>query len=250
LKATVNDGSFYDGAQVWWGPSDDGRRLVLHPFPQLQIANERDVRRWFPLEEFPYRTELSVFGFQQGEPIAIKPFGVERDTAARLLVEKGYEVSAFEEARSPEQAPDVRIRISGAIDRTLMRAVAKIAFNYLAYQYRSIAMMEQFSDARRFVRFDAPLTPVPVSLAPGDLLAGLPKNKVPVAHAVGVAWKNGKVVGQVTFFFQFHYRVILADGGFAIPPETIGIGHLFDPVNHRIHELTPDPRRGRPLPRP
>jgi hypothetical protein len=70
---------------------------------------------------------------------------------------------------------------------------------------------------------------------------------VPVAHGVGVSWSRGQVVGQVTLFFRFHYRVVLADGGFLFAPTVVGKGHLFDPINRQIVELTSDPRRGRPI---
>ena len=55
------------------------------------------------------------------------------------------------------------------------------------------------------------------------------------------------MVAQVTLFFHFHYRIVLADGGFLVPPTMIDSGHLFNPVSGKIVELTRDPARGRRL---
>ena len=53
----------------------------------------------------------------------------------------------------------------------------------------------------------------------GDILAGLPANRGPVAHCVVVAWEATQVVAQVQFFSRFRYRIVLADGGFVDPGE-------------------------------
>lgn len=99
--------------------------------------------------------------------------------------------------------------------------------------------MEQFTSIRRFVRYGAPTSAGPaVTLSPNDLLAGLPKDRVPLAHAICVSWQNGRVVGQVTLFCQFHYWVVLADGGFVIPPTSLWQGSLFNPHGKQIVPLT------------
>jgi hypothetical protein len=128
-----------------------------------------------------------------------------------------------------------------------MRSVAKIAFNYLAYHYEGIARMEQFDAIRQYIRYDFAPGASAVSLSPSDCLAGLPADTAPLAYGVGVSWNRGRVIGQVTLFFRFHYRVVLADGGFLLAPTIVGKGHLFDPINRQILELTPDPSRGRPI---
>lgn len=248
LSARINDGGFHDGAEVRWGPSNDGRKLVLLPVPQLGISDNRGRQLWFRVEEFPARQDLGQHGFAAGTELSIKPFGVAFEEAERLLRERGYAINSFEILGGSDEGTETDIYISGTVDRVLTRALAKIAYNYLAYHYRRISMMEQFEEVRRYIRFDEiPSKPL-VSLAPGDFLAGLPKEQVPVAHGVGVSWKAGQVIGQVTLFFGFHHRVVLADGGFLIEPSAVAKGHLFDPVNHQIVELTHDPKRGRPLP--
>lgn len=246
LRARVNDGGFYDGAQVWWGPSDDGTRLVLRPLPQFGVGDGSGKQVWFPIDELPLRSELEPHGFVRGVALTLKPFGIDPSVAEGILHEKGYAPSPFELVEGPHPGT-IGVHISGVIDRRLMRAVAKIAFNYLAYHYEGIARMAQFDAIRRYIRYDHLSPSSPVSLSSGEFLAGLPPDRAPLAHAVGVSWNQGRVVGQVTLFFRFHYRIVLADGGFLFAPATIGKGHLFNPVAQQTIELTPDPRRGRPI---
>jgi hypothetical protein len=250
LTARVNDGSFYQGAEIWWGPSDNGDKVVMRPFPQIGFEDASGKDAWFRVGDIPTKLELQALGFVL--PVTIKFFGIEATELAdaeRRLVERGFTLSPMERGEGPSAA-EIDIDIKGTIDRVLMRAVAKVAYNYLAFHYAGIAAMEQFDAVRRYIRYDDAPSGSPVSLSSGDFLAGLPADRAPVAYGVGVSWRDGRVVGQVTFFFRFHYRVVLADGGFLIAPTTIGKGHLFNPINRQIVELTPDPRKGKPLPPP
>ncbi len=92
------------------------------------------------------------------------------------------------------------------------------------------------------------LNPGPLEIIPPWLMGHLPADKVLVAHAVGVAWENGRVVAQVTLFFRFHYRIVLAEGGFEGVQPIVTKGHLFNPMSKQIVELTTDPRLARSWP--
>ena len=246
LRARVNDGGFYHGAQVWWGPSDDGKGLVLRPVPQYGVSDDSGKQIWFEFDKLPARSELEAHGFARGVPLTLKPFGVGPTEAEVQLRGTGYSPSPMEQFGSPPAEP-IDVHIRGVIDRVLMRCIAKIAFNYLAYHYEGIARMEQFDATRQYIRYDVAQSTSPVSLSSDEFLAGLPADRAPLAHGVGVSSNRGRVVGQVTLFFRFHYRIVLADGGFLFAPTVVGKGHLFDPINRQIVELTPDPRRGRPI---
>jgi hypothetical protein len=248
LKARINDGGFYQGAEVWWGPSQDGTKLVLYPFPQIGVSDGVGHQEWFPADQIPTKSQLHDFGFVPGAALTIKPLGVESSAVEGELCKKGYAPSPVEHVQGPPEEPDTEIYISGIINHTLNRAIAKIAFNYFAYHFHSIAMMEQFDEIRRYVRYEQSPSSRLVSLSSKDFLAGLPEDKVPVAHGVAVSWKAGQVIGQVTLFFRFHYRILVANGGFLIAPTDINKGHLFNPISKQILELTSDPRRGRSLP--
>jgi hypothetical protein len=50
LTARVKDGSFADGAEVYWARSHDGSRLVLQFFPQLGVMDGMRTT-WFRSED-------------------------------------------------------------------------------------------------------------------------------------------------------------------------------------------------------
>jgi hypothetical protein len=247
LRARVNDGGFADGAEVWWGPSPEGDRLVLHFDPQVGFEDDAGKRTWCRTTSIPTKQELQALGF--AFPLDIKFVGIAEAEALqiqRLLVEKGFGPSPLQRVEGPTPA-EIDIDIKGAIDRTLMRAVAKIAFNYLAYQYPAIAQMSQFDAVRRYIRHDPSGSTAPVTVIGGNMLAGVEAPRAFLVHCAAVEWQPPQVVGHVQLFSRFRYRIVLADGGFLIPPTTVNKGHVFDPMNHQIVELTSDPHRGRPI---
>jgi hypothetical protein len=246
LNARVQDGSFVDGAEVYWAASEDQSRLVLHLFPQFGVTDgARTV--WFRAEELPRRDNLLPHGFAEGRDISVKCVGMDSEPAQEQLAAHGYNTSRPELAGGTAAGDELDIRISGEIDRLLRRAVAKIACNYLAHQFPGVARMPQTLAARRFVRYGSPEGFDPVGLSSTPMVVGATAEHVPLAHAVAVEWKAGRLVGDVTLFFRFRYRVLLADGGFIVPPAMVAGGHLFNVAARQIVPLTSDPSRGRPL---
>lgn len=245
LTARINDGGFHDGARVYWGPSSGQGRLVLLPFPQYGVSDGRETT-WFAGDALPARQDLPKYGFDLAREITVKPFGIEQELARAQLGSLGYRTS-LEQLGETTAGAEVGIRLSGSIDRTLRRAVAKITFNYLAFHYPAIATMEQFSTLRRYVRYDEILGADPVTLSSQPLVAGTTAEQAPCAHAVAVEHKNGLILGHVTLFFRFRYHVVLADGGFLVEPTIVNRGHIFNVDSLEILELTSDPARGHPL---
>jgi hypothetical protein len=120
-----------------------------------------------------------------------------------------------------------------------MRAAAKIAVNYLAFHYPGIARMDAFADIRRFVRFgDWPLR-APVTVSEDAIIDDAPDNTRMVGHVIAVSWRpdSRDVIGQVSLFSWFQYRIVLSEGPFAIAPDCIASGHAFDPLNHEVVRL-------------
>ena len=101
--------------------------------------------------------------------------------------------------------------------------------------------------ARRYIRYGTPDDFDPVALSSKPLVVGATAEHAPLAHAVAVECRRGRLVGDVTLFFRFRYRVLLADGGFLDPPTGVESGHLFNVAARQILPLTTDPTLGRPL---
>lgn len=181
------------------------------------------------------------------QDISVKCVGMPAESAQEQLSAKGYNTSKPEIAGGTSAGDELDIRISGQIDRVLRRAVAKIACNYLAHQFPAVARMPQTLAARRFVRYGLPEDFEPVALSPTAMVVGATAEHAPLAHAVAIEWKAGRLIGDVSLFFRFRYRILLADGGFLVPAAMVNGGHLFNVAARQILPLTNDPSRGRPL---
>jgi hypothetical protein len=94
-------------------------------------------------------------------------------------------------------------------------------------------------------RYGIPVDFEPVALSSKPLIVGETPEQAPLAHAVAVESKNGLLVGDVTLFFRFRYRILLAND--FVPPIPIASGHIFNVDAREIVPLTTDPARGRPL---
>jgi hypothetical protein len=189
---------------------------------------------------------LPSYGFDLGREITVKPFGVGHEEAKSRLDFLGYNTT-LERLGETTAGAEIDIRLSGNIDRVLRRAAAKIAFNYLAYHYPTIPTMTQFAALRRYVRYDEASGHEPVTLSREPMVAGATEECAPIAHAVAVENKSGRVLGHVTLLFRFRYLIVLADGGFLLEPTTVNCGHIFNVDSREILELTRDPARGRRL---
>jgi hypothetical protein len=195
LTARVQDGSFIDGAEVYWAASEN-QRLVLQLFPQFGVMD--GVRTvWFRAEALPQRSDLAPHGFPPEQAVSVKCVGMSPESAQQQLSAKGYNTSKPEIAGGTAAGDELDIRISGQIDRVLRRAVAKIAFNYLAHQFPAVAQMPQTLAVRRFVRHGLPEDFEPVALSATPMVAGATAAHAPLAHAVAVEWKAGRLIGDV-----------------------------------------------------
>jgi hypothetical protein len=128
----------------------------------------------------------------------------------------------------------------------IWRAVAKIAFNYLAYgEGAAFVHHPAFDAARRYIRHgEVPEFPM-VQMMDEAILAEEPIEGMRVlGHLITVSWASDgvSVLAQVALFNQMTYRVILALG-FTGPPPQLTRGHLFDVTRREILELGARPSK-------
>jgi hypothetical protein len=125
-----------------------------------------------------------------------------------------------------------------AIDRTILRAVAKIAFNCFAYQYPSLARTHNSAEIRRFIRYGDWPPESPVSLSDEPIVAGVPPERQLLVHAIALTWDvHTRVIrAQLSLLSVRQYQLAVAHE-FLIPPASVECGHAFDPSGHRIMPL-------------
>ena len=110
-------------------------------------------------------------------------------------------------------AQTLSVKVEGRVDASILRCVAKIAFNYLAgIAGRDLLLEPAFCPTRRFIRYEEhPGYPVVVVDEQPTLIGDLPRKRQTIGHLVTVDWTidQRSICSQVSLFNHARYRIIL-----------------------------------------
>jgi hypothetical protein len=139
-----------------------------------------------------------------------------------------------------ERLETIQVDFEGTIDHVIFRAIAKIAFNYLAYwEGPQFVQHRDFDKARRYIRWGH-LPGYQMTLVDETaILAGEPlEGPRALGHLITMSWAQDgcSVLSQVSLFNWMTYRICLAPDFSGERPE-ITRGHLFNVSNRQILEL-------------
>lgn len=240
-------GGAFDGAILDWELDSEGTLLTAKPARQVGFGRtELGPFEWHRVEALPPIETLR----SQGAAYCVAG-GLAADEAAEIFSTLGLEVTEPAVLGDPRDKDGMLdTTMEGKIDQTVRRAVAKIAFNYFASRYPTLAPMDQFRDVRRYIRWGEEPGENPVSVSARSILGGLPPSEQIIAHIVATRWDGGghQVIAQVSLFGWVQYRVVLSTSRFMIVPTCIDSGHMFNPYAKQIALLTRDRRRAATVP--
>jgi len=136
----------------------------------------------------------------------------------------------------------LELGIQSIVDDVILRAIAKIAFNYLAYVAGAeFVLHEDFNAIRSYVvAGEQPARWLPVAILTKKILVGdTSRWRKTIGHILTLSWSedNSSPVAQVSFFNGLTYRVTLTWNyhGIWIP---LVRGHLFEHQTQRILSIT------------
>ena len=236
---------FFQGAYAYRYYSEKEKRILLKPLPQVGFfKTDGSGYEFFLLKDILPVKSLPSGHYNLADSKGIIILGCDPKTADSILTKQGYSFHAGGEFDCPDkEATSWLSDVEGTIDQTIMRAVAKIAFNYLTYWMgKDFVLHDSFNNIREFIltgKRDGDLLIRAVDKAIlGDEI-GLSKRRL--GHIVTVDWAGDKVsiLAQVSLFNWITYQIILARD---YPEEKINItkGNFFDVHNHVILDLGSD----------
>ena len=221
-----------------YSPQKDA--IEVTPLPQVGFLLSETRYEYFRLDEIPALTELERKGFVGDRPRSIRGLVVDAEQLAQILAEHGIPFRFAGVEDSPTEAPDtVLCQFEGKIDQVVRRAVAKIAFNYLArWQGANFLHRPEFDMARQYIRYGTLPDYEMMRVDEEAILDGEPlEGPRALGHIITAGWTNvHSVLTQVTLFNWLTYRISLTKE-FPDPRPEIRRGHVFDVANRRIHEL-------------
>ena len=218
--------------------------MVQQPIPQIGFAKSpADAATYYPADQLPQPAEVKAL-LGQGE-FYMRAVGFDSaESVTAALNEAGFADLSYV-GRDPEVVtPGTIIRVERKItaDRIVLRAIAKIAANYLVATYPAVCRLAQFRAIKDYVRYDRdPGYPV-IALNNESAVANQPTDKRILGHVLTLRhhFETGAVRASVSLFNQMRYDVTMSSSDFLVsmPHEFMTTGHLFDTANRIVLDLT------------
>jgi len=163
----------------------------------------------------------------------------DEDTKNRIqealkLYNKGIEV--MDDIPGPQKGDKVLVAVDAIIEDDLVnRAIAKVAFNYLAYtQGKEFVERPMFNPIRSYIRKDSSTQKFVKRINPIKLFGDTQEARRRKGHVTTVDLSSDKrtVIGIVEFFITLAYQVNLGTyGNITIP---ISAGHYYDNISKEV----------------
>lgn len=240
LRLKLAEGLF-KGALSYLTCSQELNTVVGKPLPQVGflIKGSPDYK-YFPLEEIPNKAELETQGLDCNRNV--RAFGDSFGKIQQILADKGISPEFQEEIALAEGESDKWLfEGEGSIDKTICRAMAKIALNYLTYwQGADFVLQKVFDPVRVYIRKGEQGSEPFVMVGSKSILADEPSQKSRrLIHVVTVNWAQDgvSIISQVSLFNFLSYTVQLVRE-YPDQKPNLRKGHLFNLGDHRIYELT------------
>jgi HNH endonuclease len=245
LTVRIHEGEF-KGAYAYREYSEVQQQIILKPVPQVGFRKLVDSEiEYYLLDQIPTKQYFDQNGYDLDQPGSIRILpSTEVESIQAVLLRKGFTFKAHKDVNPDESEPSLLCKIEGVIDESIIRAVAKIAFNYLAYWQGPEFMLEaDFNPTREFIRYGVksqyPLIKIrQESILCDESVSGKRRS----GHLLTVDWAADKrsIVAQVSLLNWLTYSVSLARD-FSGKHRAIQRGHFFDPYNQRILQLGAKP---------
>ena len=229
------------GAYAYREYSQQAGNIVLRPLPQVGFLMAASGKHeYFLLDEIPTIQQLQDKGFDSRNPQAIRAFAIDEEQLRQKLTEKGITFRYGGEIVPPQPSETLLCELEGQIDQTIFRAIAKIAFNYLAYWQGPAFLNEPSFDAvRRYIRYGEKPGYKIIDIREEAILADEPiVGRRRLGHLITANWAQDgvSILAQVSLFNWVTYCISLAR---EYPGERRDLrrGNFFDIANREILEL-------------
>ena len=235
---------FWKNALMELGYDETKDEIIVVPVPQIGFR-KKGTTEWtyFRIEEIESVSDLKAKGFV-----------VQGKGASRLIYETGEKGKAIKELKKKgikdfDSGKDVALeslgekiktQLTGIIDEPVLRAIAKIAFNYAAYvEGKQFVLEGNFDGIRRFIRLGEGDAKQFIRLEKKWILEEERRTgmRLTSGHLVTLSWDSyDQIVSQVSLFNTVKYSVALCKRYSGIWRK-IRHGHHFDIDTKTVGEL-------------
>lgn len=230
---------FFREAYAYIDYSAQEKKISLKPLAQVGfLKTDNSDYEYFLLNNIPLAKSLPVGSHNLGDSKGIIILGCDSAVADDILKKQGYNFRIGGEFDCPnKESSSWLCNVKGTVDQVIMRAAAKIAFNYLTYWMGpKFVLHESFNPMREFILTGKREGDLLVRAVDKAILADeIKSDKRRLGHIVTVAWASDKtsILAQVSLFNWIVYQIILVRN-YPGEKNKIAKGNFFDVHNHVI----------------
>ncbi len=232
------------GAQVILVPDPSGTGLETELVPQVALRKKGENEwTWYTHKELNSLTTSDVEPYKKD--VEIRIIGPSQQALDALLATlKGLGVTFKQQGVIDQPITENGTILTQAlyqIDQTIMRAIGKIAFNYVAYVHGAeFVLRPDFEPFRAWVRYgtEPAWSPVVMPVSAPILFDESPQWRKTVGHIVTFDWNKAGdgLLAQVSLFNSINYRVLMCLR-FSGLWHDLRSGHHFDTETRAISKL-------------
>jgi len=242
-ELTVNEPGPWRGARIVLATDPTGTRLDTRPLPQVAFKNEEDTDwKWFPEAALddpavadPYRKPTALIQI-------IGPSQADIDRLTAKINAVGMNFNRKGQLPQPAREDGTMLtKLASKVEDRILRAVGKIAGNYVAYtQGAAFFLRQDFDHFRNWVRYGTvPPFGVPVVVVATPILATDSSQwRQTNGHIVTFDWnrQGDGLFAQVSLFNDLNYKILMCPRYSGLIQD-IRTGHHFDLQSRTITAL-------------
>jgi hypothetical protein len=249
LELKIGQPGPWFGATVVLEPDKTGKAVEPVPVPQAAFRWKGSPDWKYLVEEELEPSVLAQYVNPVPGTLEIRVMGPSSEDHQRIvnkLTTAGIKFRQEGTLMEPvTQDGKVWIEIAAAVDQTIFRAIAKIAFDYVAHQHGAdFILRSDFDEIREYIRYGtAPRwsgrMPVVYPVADPILYDDARQLRQTNGHLITFDWHIGNMgfVGQVSLFNTVTYQVRICPNYSGIWHPDFRRGHHFNVEDRRIEPL-------------
>jgi hypothetical protein len=247
LKIELADHGDWQGTLLEFSPSvdaDDSRPDVIL-LPQVGFYKRNSEEKvCFALDELSSLNGLEKMGLDTSRILLIANDEAGMNKAKNKASKLGFNINkaiGISKHQKPKKGEIVKLFMRSTIDNSILRAIAKITFNYLAYTMGDEFVLESwFDEIREYIRYGTIRGTKPVRVEAGPILYnGNGTSQRTEGHLITLDWGDQydlKIIARVSLFNRLVYHIILCRHYRGLHQEIRG-AHFFDLKNRTVREL-------------
>ena len=244
----VGEGDF-KGAELTPIHDEEHLRIAHGLKPTVAVRNLNDEGyTFFSADEAASGAILDNPHVDWKRGIRVMGSGDSVEVLRNALERQGIVPDRWTSLDPPSDGSPLEVELEFRVNSACRRAIAKIAFNYLAARAGTAFVLDaQFDTIRQFIRYGVEPDAPPVIADPGhsfDLRYNDGRRivsqtgEIPVVHIVTLETHpdHDNMIGCVTLFSFVTYKVLLAVGFDGIWPP-LPTGHVFNVAERVVYEI-------------